>query len=183
MSRPRTTAWVRLQLDVRHFDETPHLWALERAEADGITLTTMAGLGDGPEARRSLWALNRDCAADMPERGDFPTYEEYVADRLEVPSYRPEGVVVALHGDEWVGLSATSLRRDEGLGEGRYAFAEMTGVRRDHRGTGLSLAMKILAIRFVRAKRYRWLRTFQHPENRPAIAMNLRLGFEKPPEI
>lgn len=182
MSRPRTTAWVRLQLDVSAFDEAPHRWALERAETAGITLTTMAELGDGPDARHALWTLHRDCAADMPERDAFPTFEEYDAERLEVASYRPDGVVVALLGEEWVGLSITSLRSDDDLDEGRYAFSEMTGVRRDHRGRGLSLAMKLHAIRFVRARRYRWLRTFQHPENRPAIAMNLRLGFEKPPE-
>lgn len=176
---PRTTAWVRLQLDTRGFDEEPHRWALERAERDGVVLTTMADLGDGDGERRALWALNRACAADMPERATFPDYDEYVADRLQVPSYRPDGVVVARHEGRWVGLCATSLRADEG--EGRYAFSEITGVVADHRRRGLGLAMKLHAVRFVRERRYRWLRTFAHPDNHAAIALNLRLGYEKPP--
>ncbi len=181
MSSPVATAWVRLELDVRRFEEGPHAWALRRAEEDGVVLTTMAALGDTEEHRHALWALNRECAADIPGRGGFPTYDEYVEDRLAVPDYRPDGVVVALDGERWVGLSATSLRTDAELGAGRYAFNEMTGVLRSHRRHGLGTAMKLHGIRFVRARRYRTLRTLHHPANTAAIAMNLRLGFTKPP--
>lgn len=175
------TAWVRLELDLSGFDETPHLPALERAADEGIVLTTMAALGDTEQHRRALWELNRTCAADIPGRGGFPSYEEYAVDRLGVASYRPDGVVVALDGDRWVGLSATSLRVDDDLGVGRYAFNEMTGVIGSHRGRGLGTAMKVHAIRFARAKRYRLMRTIHHPDNLAAIRMNLRLGFTKPP--
>lgn len=69
-------------------------------------------------------------------------------------------------------MAATSLNR-----EGGYAFSEMTGVLLSHRGRGISLAMKLLAIRFARVRGYRWLRTFHHPANASAIAMSQRLGF------
>jgi GNAT superfamily N-acetyltransferase len=58
-----------------------------------------------------------------------------------------------------------------------YAFSEMTGVLRPYRGRGLSLALKLLAVRFGRSEGYRWLRTFRHPRNASAIATNRRLGF------
>jgi L-amino acid N-acyltransferase YncA len=72
----------------------------------------------------------------------------------------------------WNGMSATSPRPAEG-----YAFSEMTGVLTPHRGTGLSLTLKLLAIRFVRASGYERLVAFHHPRNDAAIAMNRRLGF------
>ncbi|MFC6895516.1 hypothetical protein ACFQGX_08540 [Nonomuraea dietziae] len=45
---------------------------------------------------------------------------------------------------------------------------------------GLSLALKLLAIRFVRSAGYERLITFHHPRNTSAIAMNRRLGFVDP---
>lgn len=176
------TAWVRLELDVSGFDEEPHRWALDNAAAGGIALSTMAELGDTDANRRALWDLNRECAADIPGRGEFPCFEEYVEDRLEVASYRPAGVVVALDGDRWVGMSGTSLRADDDLGAGRYAFNEITGVLRSHRGRGLGTATKLHAIRFAREKRYRLMRTIHHPDNAAAIRMNLRLGYTLPEE-
>lgn len=124
-----------------------------------------------PDNRRALYELNKTCAADIPERGEFYSYESYVAERIEVPSFTPEGVIVARDGDTWIGMSATSLQPD-----GR-AFSEMTGVLRAYRGRGLSLALKLLAIRFVRDQGCRRLDTFHHPRNDSAIAMNRRLGF------
>lgn len=75
-------------------------------------------------------------------------------------------------------MAATSVRHLEG-----YAFSEMTGVLASHRGRGISLAMKLLAIGSVRSSGIRWLRTQHHPDNEVAIGMNRRLGFvsDQPP--
>ncbi len=74
---------------------------------------------------------------------------------------------------EWIGMATTSLHRAAG-----YAFSEMTGVlAASHRGRGVSLAMKLQAIRFARSHDMRWLRTFHHPANASAIGLNRRLGF------
>lgn len=164
--------WVRLELDVDQFDDAAFEPYLERAQESGIAFTTLAELGDTAEHRRALYDLNRTCAADIPERGEFYTYDEYVAQRIEVPSFETAGVVLALHDGRWVGMSGTSLHPDKG-----HAFSEMTGVLAPYRGQGLSLALKLLAIRFVRSSGYRRLATFHHPRNASAIAMNRRLGF------
>jgi GNAT superfamily N-acetyltransferase len=151
--------WVRLELHVDTFDDAAFEPRLDRARESGITFTTMAELGDTPAHRRALYDLNRTCAADIPDRGAFYTYDE----------------LATLEG-EWIGMSTTSLHPDEG-----YAFSEMTGVLAPHRGRGLSLALKLLAIRFVRSAGYERLITFHHPRNTSAIAMNRRLGFVDPP--
>ena len=82
-----------------------------------------------------------------------------------------------MEGSEWVGLATTSIHRAEG-----YAFSEMTGVFPTHRGRGISLALELLAVGFARTSGMRWLRTFHHPRNASAIAMNRRLGFVDDPQ-
>ncbi|MEV4512592.1 GNAT family N-acetyltransferase [Dactylosporangium sp. NPDC049525] len=170
------TDWVRLELDVEQFNDAEFEPYLQRARTAGTAFTTMAQLGDTAPHRRALYELNKTCSADIPDRGTFYTYAEYLAQRIDVATFNPSGVVLATRDDAWIGMSTTSLHPDKG-----YAFAEMTGVLAPHRGQGLSLALKLLAIRFVRASGYRRLLTFHHPRNTSAIAMNRRLGFVDPP--
>ncbi|CCQ15742.1 GCN5-related N-acetyltransferase [Rhodococcus sp. AW25M09] len=167
--------WVRLELDVEKFDDAEFELYLHRVRTSGTRLTTMAELGDTTEHRRALYHLNKTCSADIPDRGTFYTYDEYVAERIDLATFDPSGVVLATRDDAWIGMSTTSLHPDKG-----YAFSEMTGVLASHRGQGLSLALKLLAIRFVRSSGYQRLVTFHHPGNTSAIAMNRRLGFVDP---
>lgn len=163
--------WVRLTLDLGNFDAGAFDEVLERCSAEGIDLTTMADLGDHDANRRRLYELNRACSADIPERGEFYTYEEYLERRIE-RDYEPDTTVIALDHGVWVGMSAASDHRDEG-----FFFNEMTGVVRSHRGRGIALAMKLTVIRLVRDLGVREMRTFHHPSNVAPIALNRRLGY------
>jgi RimJ/RimL family protein N-acetyltransferase len=165
-----TGHWVKLELDVASFDERRFEEYVARCHAEGIHLTTLAELGDTPEHRRALYDLNKECSADIPERGEFFSYDEFTERRIAVPSYDPRGVVLALDGDAWIGMSATSDHGD-------IVFNEMTGVRAAHRGRGISVAMKIFGMSFVKALGARTVRTLHHPANASAIAMNRKLGF------
>lgn len=162
---------IRLKLDLDAFDEVRFEPYLRSCRQAGIEFTTMAAVGDTADHRRALYELNKTCSADIPDRGEFYTFRDYLAQRIETPTYDPRGVILALDGGSWVGMAATSLR-PEG-----HAFSEMTGVLAGHRGRGISLAMKLLAIGFARSNGMRWLRTFHHPGNASAIGMNRRLGF------
>ncbi|WP_330300501.1 hypothetical protein [Streptomyces sp. NBC_00503] len=53
----------------------------------------------------------------------------------------------------------------------------MTGVLAGHRGRGVALAMKLLAISFARSHDVHWMRALRHPDNAAAIGMNRRRGF------
>lgn len=163
--------WVRLKLDLDAFDDARFEPYLRRCQQTGIEFTTMAAAGDTVEHRRALYNLNKTCSADIPERGEFYTFDEYLAQRIETPTYDPQGVVLALDSGSWVGMAATSLQ-PEG-----HALSEMTGLLASHQGRGISLAMKLLAIGFARSHGMHWLRAFHHPDNAAAIAMNRRLGF------
>ncbi|MFI6080379.1 GNAT family N-acetyltransferase [Streptomyces sp. NPDC051217] len=164
--------WIKLELDVRTFDAARFVKYVERCRAAGIRLTTLAELGDTPPHRRELYALNKECAADIPDRGEFYTFDEYIELRVDVPSFDPRGVVIALDGDTWCALAATSDRRSDG-----FVFNEMTGVRAGYRGRGVSLAMKTFGIGFAHLCGVDKIRTIHHPANTTAIEMNRRLGY------
>jgi GNAT superfamily N-acetyltransferase len=163
---------VRLRLDLRAFDDSQFLPYLLRCQQSGIGFTTMADLGDTAGCRRALYKLDKTCSADVPDRGGFHTFDEYLQQRLRPPGYDPRGVILALSEGKWVGMTATSLRPDENC-----AVSDMTGVLPGYRGRGISLAMKLLAVGYARSNSMRWLCSLHHPANAAAIGMNRRLGF------
>ena len=172
-SQPTTAIeWVKLQLDVDAFDLARFQPYVDRCRASGIRLTTLSELGDTPEHRRALYELNKECSADIPQRGEFFTYEEFHRRRFDAPGYDPRGVVLALDGDAWIGMAATSDHRVSG-----FVFNEMTGVRAPYRRRGISVAMKTYGIGFPGLCGVSTVRTFHHPLNVSAIAMNRAMGY------
>jgi GNAT superfamily N-acetyltransferase len=163
---------VRLRLDLQAFDNAQFVPYLRRCGQSGIAITTMADLGDTAERGRELYELEKTCAADIPGLGEFATFDEDQEQRLQPLDYDPRGIVVAVISTVPVGMSATSLRLDEGC-----AVSDMTGVLPSYRGRGISIAMKLRAIDFARSGGARWLFALHHPANAAAIGMNRRLGF------
>ena len=167
-----TPHWVKLELDARTFDPERFRGYAERCQAAGIRLATLADLGDTTVHRRALYELNKECSADIPGRGAFYTFDEYVERRIDVPSFDPRGVVIALDDGVWCGMAATSDHRSAG-----YVFNEMTGVRAAYRRRGISVAMKTAGIGFGAHCGVDRIRTVHHPANTAVIEMNRRLGF------
>jgi len=167
-----TVSWIKLELDVHTFNAMIFAPFVERCRGAGLQFSTLAALGDSAEHRRALYDLNRQCSAAIPGRGGFHTFKEYLQKRVEIPSFDPAGVVLAVEGADWVRMAATSDWRQQG-----YVFNEMTGVRVGYRGAGVALAMKVLGVDFARACGVTKIRTIHHPGNLPAIAMNRRLGY------
>ncbi|MGW0824540.1 GNAT family N-acetyltransferase [Streptomyces sp. NPDC002845] len=164
--------WVRLQLDVCAFDFARFQPYVDKYRTSGIRLTTLSELGDTPEHRRELYELNKECSADIPERGAFFSYDEYRRQRFDAPGFDPRGVVLALDGDAWIGMAASSDRRGSG-----FVFNEMTGVRADWRGRHLSVAMKTFGLGFAGLCGVSMIRTVHHPLNASAIGMNRTMGY------
>lgn len=164
--------WVKLELDVRRFDARRFEPYVERCVQCGLRLTTLADLGDTAGNRRLLYELNKECAADIPGRGEFHAFDEYLQERIDVPSFDPRGVVIALDGAEWIGMAATSDRRSSG-----FVFNEMSGVKADYRGQGVATAMKTSGIGFAGLCGVDRIRTVHHAANARAVAMNRRLGY------
>src|SRR4051794_3870530 len=99
--------WYKLELSLETFDESRFVPVLEACLETGIRFSNFAAVG-GSDGERRLYELNRACSRDIPNRGEFYTFEEYVAERIDDPAFVAEGVVIALHEDEWIGMCALS---------------------------------------------------------------------------
>jgi GNAT superfamily N-acetyltransferase len=164
-------------LDLTTFDETPDAGVIPRLEAEGITFASMADFQDSPEARRRLYEVNCDTSMDLPGvDGAYPSFDEFEQLVCGGPWYRPAGEIVALDGEQWVGLSAVQL-----LPEKQGAYNVMTGVIRPYRGRKIALALKLLAIRYARAAGALYLGTDNDSLNAPMLAVNRRLGYQPRP--
>lgn len=172
MEAEKNPQWVKLELDVTGFDEALFTHYVDRCLGQGITFVTLADLGDTDDHRLALYELNKECSADIPERGQFYSREEYFLERIEVPTFSPRGVMIVRDGEQWVGMAVLSDGREKG-----YAFSEMTGVTRPYRGRGIAISMKVLGVAFVRDCGLDVVRTVHHPKNEAMIALNRQLGY------
>jgi GNAT superfamily N-acetyltransferase len=161
------------ELDVAAFDERPFAHYLLGNEAHGYTFTTLAELGDNNENRRKLYELNKTCSADIPGRGTFFTFADYCQRRFENPAYFPNGVVLALKDEQWIGMSAATYHQT-----GNFVFNEMTGTLPTHRRRGLAVALKLMVVRFAQAMGAAVIRTFNDAENTGMLTVNRRLGYQ-----
>ena len=167
-----TIDWVKLELDLATFDPAPYEPLLESTLRGGITISTLAELGNTEENQRRLYALNAECSGDIPDRGTFHTWPEYRRLRIDVESFDPRGVIIGRRGHEWVGMASISAHPAKG-----FLFTEMTGVRRAERRRGLALTLKVRNTEFGAVRGLSNLRTVHHPGNVSIIALNRRLGY------
>jgi GNAT superfamily N-acetyltransferase len=172
----RDRHFFRSTLDLQTFDATPFQSALHEARARGIVFTTLANLGDTSRTRRRVYELNKVTAADIPGRGRFFSFEEYEQRRFGDAGYRAEGVILAVAGAHWVGLTQVSLHIKE-----HFAFNEMTGVLQEYRGQHIAQALKVYAISYAQAQQIPFLRTFTDSANMPILALNQKLGYQAEP--
>ena len=161
------------RVDFEHFREYS-----EKVQRQGITLTTLAeARREGQDSLKKLHELVQIISADMPSIASFtPTsYEQWEAFELKNPNLLPEGYMIAKHGSNYVGLS-TVWRIDK---EPRGLVQGNTGVRREYRGRGIAIALKLGVIDFARRNGYEKVKTWNASDNVPMLAVNTKLGFKR----
>ena len=126
---------------------------------------------------KKLHELVQIISADMPSVASFtPTsYEQWEAFELKNPNLLPEGYMIAKDGSNYVGLS-TVWRIDK---EPRGLVQGNTGVRREYRGRGIAVALKLKVIDFARRNGYEKVKTWNASDNVPMLAVNTKLGFKR----
>ncbi|MCB0035503.1 MAG: GNAT family N-acetyltransferase [Anaerolineales bacterium] len=159
-------------LDLAAFVDGPFVKYLTAAKLKGIRFFSLAQLGDTAANRRKFYELHRHCAADIPHKTEFPNYEAYHHGRFTVADYQPEGYLVALAGEQWVGMTIVEFR-----GEEPRAYNAMTGVMRPFRGRGLAQALKLVAVRCARHFEMDELVTINDADNKPMLAINRKMGY------
>jgi GNAT superfamily N-acetyltransferase len=164
-------------LDLTAFDETPYQSVIPTLQAAGICFSSLANFQDSQEARRKLHEVNTITDLDIPGwEGpgiSFAEFEHWVCGSTW---YRPEGQLIALDGDQWVGMCTIQLRP-----ESQRAYNVHTGVLRSHRGRKLALALKLVAIRYARSHGVQTLHTNNDSFNAPMLAINRKLGYRPQP--
>jgi RimJ/RimL family protein N-acetyltransferase len=124
-------------------------------------------------AFRRLYEICKIADDDAP--GDFEmtmSFEEFCDVYIKAKWFDAFGHIVAKVDDRYVGLSAVGE-----MTPGRF-YTLNTGVRGDYRGRGLATLLKTQAIAYAKARGATKIRTHNHSDNVPMLAINKKLGFE-----
>ena len=154
------------------------LRALEPPPADppaGLEIVTLAAR---PELLTGVYEVAGEAYPDIPgHEGEMESFDEWVALDMSGPNDDPEGVFVALAGDEVVGYSKFHFPQ----ARPGVAVHDVTGVRRAWRGRGIAGALKRTQIAWAKERGYERLETWNEERNTPIRKLNERLGYRLAP--
>ncbi len=167
-------------LDLSTFDPGPYRPAVERARETGLRFVTMADVPREDGARQMYDFFVRSMGSDpSAPQGPPPSFEMF-QDRFMADPFMPtEGIVVAVDGERFVGVSVPVW-----LGEAREDLhTRFTGVDAAYQGRGLALALKLLTTEYAVKAGARRMRTSNDSRNAPILAVNRRLGYVPLPGV
>lgn len=146
---------------------------------EGITIASLAALGDTEANRRTLWKVSENIAIDFPnDRRQPRRYEQFAAQLLDVPGFRPAGTFVALDGKTWVGAAMV------GYTAARNAlYHHFTGVDAAYRGRGIATALRRATIAYAIETSASILETNNDSTNVPILAINRAFGYRSEPGV
>ena len=167
------------ELDLPAFDEAPFVHKIAQAAAHGIRLVSLADLArEYSDWQERHWRLDTAIMQDVPTPDPFSprTLETFIRQYVGNPGFSPDVTHVAVHNNEWVGISELYINpsHPEVGGTG------LTGVTRPWRRKGLATSLKLMALRKARARGVRRVIT-DNEENNPMFQINLMLGFKAKP--
>ncbi len=149
--------------------------------ARGIRISTYADeVAGDPGAPQKAFELTDLCRRDVPAM-DAPTdvtFEEWRQDWIDAPSFLADAFFVAIDGEgRWLGMS--NLQRS--IEDPSFIWQGLTGVRREARGRGLAMALKLETVRHAQRLGVDHIKTWNDQRNRPMLAINEAMGFVKQP--
>lgn len=167
-------------LDVRAFDPRPFQHYLERAERAGIVLTTLAAeKNKNHQWLEKIHELHNTLMADVPSSSPYTPVplEHFRRSLIENPDLLSDAFFIAKDGEHFVGESFVfQIPAEPGhLSQG------LTGVRREYRGQGIAMALKLQVIMWAKEHGYTLIKTWNAANNKPMLAINERLGFVRQP--
>lgn len=166
-------------LDLPSFDPTPYAGLLEKVAAQGIKITNVTELAGDPDRNRKLWELEMETVRDVPGGEEFQmlTFERWCKDRVQQATFLPEAYVIALAGDEHIGMSCLWSDRASDM-----LYTGLTSVRREWRRRGIATALKVHALSWGKANGNSIAKTDNEVGNVGMLAINQQLGFVKQPD-
>lgn len=166
-------------LELDRFDGAAFAGAVAKAESTGIRFFTMDQV-EGEEYDRKLYDLYAATVPDQPgfDAQGYTPYANWRRRILEGVNARRDAIWVAADGEQFVGV--TTLHWIEGS---RAMYTEYTGVRKEYRGRGIALALKLFSVDTARRYGAVRMRTNNHSANAPMLAVNRRLGYVDQPGV
>lgn len=145
----------------------------------GIEVRTMSQLASDPDRDHKLYELLWEIDQDMPDVDEATRepFETFVVERLGHRRMLPDFTFVAIWGSDYVGVSY--YMSDDADPE--LIRTGISGVARSWRGRGVAWALKLHGLETLSQTSYRVVRTVNESTNRPMLAINEQLGFEKRP--
>ena len=168
----------RSRLDVDAFDDSRFDGAEERVRAQGIAITTLAAERQlNEDAVRKAYELRSTCFATVPSLDPLTPlpYDMFVRASMDAADALPDAHFLAKDGERYVGETCL-VHMPQRTVRLHHAF---TGVLPEYRGRGIALALKLQAVRYARERGERFISTGNHSQNRPMLAINEALGFQK----
>jgi len=169
------------RLSVEGFDFARFASADERVAKEGIRISTYADeLTRDPETPRKAYELIDVCRRDVPaiDAATPTTFEEWRAGWVDAPGFLPDAFFVAIDRDgRWLGMSNLF----ESSGDRSFVWQGFTGVRPEARGRGIAMALKLRTVTHAQQLGVDHIKTWNDQSNRPMLAINEAMGFEKQP--
>jgi GNAT superfamily N-acetyltransferase len=152
-------------------------YAVEAKQA-GIEFSTLEQeIRKDPECYGKLYELVQTAFRDVPI-ADTPTdtpYDQWLAFEMKNPNLVPQAYMIAKHGNDYVGTSVVWQMKKEP----RSLYQGLTGVRREYRGKGIAVALKLKVLDFARKNGFDNIRTFNASTNEGMLSINMKLGFKR----
>jgi GNAT superfamily N-acetyltransferase len=169
------------RLFVKGFDFARFGTADGRVAKQGIRIATLADeMQRDPGALQEAFELNEECRMDIPSV-DPPTahtFDEFRREDIDAPSALLDAFYLAIDEDgRYLGVS--NLFRS--LDDPTFIWQGITGVRRDARGKGIAMALKLRTVRYAIDNGIEHIKTWNDVHNRPMLSINEAMGFTKQP--
>lgn len=183
----RKRGWVEVKRDwesrlpVAGFDFAAFASANDRVAEHRIRISTYAAeIARDPEAEAKLYDLVSEVRVDVPST-DAPTpetIEEWRRHWTGAPAFLPDATFIAIEDSgRYVGVS--NLERS--ISDPSFMWQGLTGVRRDSRGKGIAMALKLRTVHHAQAVGADHIKTWNDQKNRPMLSINEAMGFVKQP--
>lgn len=168
--------WESL-LDVPSFDPAPYAHLEADLAAQGIVIRAFADLADDPDRDQKFYHLQMSADLDVPMPVPYtpPTFEQFRTLVLRSPEFLPDGTFIAVHGEQYVGLSSFFLARPDTV------HVDLTGTLAAYRRRGIARALKVRGIQYAQAQGLRIIGVMNDPVNVGMLAINDQLGFVRQP--
>lgn len=171
-------AWES-RLDVASFDPA-RFQVRADAAVDRMAVVTVAGERErDPQWREKLYDMHAEVSADVPQPDVHTpqTIDQFQQRLLDNPGWLPEGHFLAKDDDRYVAESFV-FRSDE---RPDVLYQGLTATRREYRGRGIALALKLRVVDFAKQRGYREIRTWNDTLNAPMLRINVKMGFVRQP--